>query len=119
MKGRGCVSQDVMFKGTICASRLRCAAADSFCTGTPIHSFGGTSSTGLIVAGVAALGLSAIPRLITREVRDMLESTIHKIVDTNPDPLPQRVLGTYNQDNHDQLFGYGMVNVLAENAAGL
>ncbi len=74
------------------------------------YSFGGTSSSCPLVAGVAALVLSANPYLTAREVREILESTADKIEDTDPDPQLEQSLGTYDANGHSQWFGYGKVN---------
>ncbi len=71
--------------------------------------FGGTSSACPLVAGVAALVLSANPDLTSREVRQILEKTADKIVDTTPDPQFGVVKGTYENGRCDW-FGYGKVN---------
>ena len=72
--------------------------------------FGGTSSACPLVAGVAALVLSANPDLTAREVREILEQTADKIEDTSTDPQLGLALGTYDQNGHSQWFGYGKVN---------
>ncbi len=72
--------------------------------------FGGTSSACPIVAGVAALILSANPTLTAREVRQVLEQTADKIIDGDPDPQLGLRYGTYENGGHSQWFGYGKVN---------
>ena len=72
--------------------------------------FGGTSSACPLVAGVAALVLSANPRLTAREVRQVLEQSADKIVDQNPDPQFGFQKGTYEQGGRSDWFGYGKVN---------
>lgn len=72
--------------------------------------FGGTSSACPLVAGVAALVLSANPQLTAREVRQILEQTADKIVDTNPDPQFGFRKGTYEANGRCDWFGYGKVN---------
>ncbi len=72
--------------------------------------FGGTSSACPIVAGVAALVLSANPNLTAREVRQILEQTADKIIDNDPDPQLGLRYGTYENGGHSQWFGYGKVN---------
>jgi subtilisin family serine protease/subtilisin-like proprotein convertase family protein len=72
--------------------------------------FGGTSSACPVVAGVAALVLSANPDLTAREVKQILEQTADKIVDRDPDPQLGIKLGTYDTNGHSQWFGYGKVN---------
>jgi subtilisin-like proprotein convertase family protein len=72
--------------------------------------FGGTSSACPLVAGVAALVLSANPRLTAQEVRQILEQTADKIVDPNPDPQLGLQKGTYEAKGRCDWFGYGKVN---------
>ncbi len=72
-------------------------------------SFGGTSSAAPIVAGVAALVLSANPKLSAAEVKDILQTTADKIVDTSFS-LGGANLGVYDVNGHSQWFGYGKVN---------
>ena len=72
--------------------------------------FGGTSSACPLVAGVAALVLSANPRLTAREVRQILEQSADKIVDANPDPQLGFQKGTYEKNGRSDWFGYGKVN---------
>ena len=72
--------------------------------------FGGTSSSCPLVAGVAALVLSANPDLSAGEVKEILEITADKIVDNDPDPQLELSLGNYDANGHSQWFGYGKVN---------
>jgi subtilisin family serine protease len=74
------------------------------------NNFGGTSSAAPIVAGVAALVLSANPDLTASQVRFILQETADKIVDYDPDPQLGMQQGTYNHNGHSQWFGYGKVN---------
>jgi subtilisin family serine protease/subtilisin-like proprotein convertase family protein len=74
--------------------------------------FGGTSSATPVVAGVAALVLSANPDLTAPQVRKILQDTADKIVDTDPDPQLGMRAGTYDNNGHSQWFGYGKVNAL-------
>ncbi len=74
------------------------------------YDFGGTSSACPLVAGVAALVLSANPQLKAREVRQIIEQTTDKIVDPNPDPQFGLQRGTYEANGHSDWFGYGKVN---------
>lgn len=80
-------------------------------------SFGGTSSATPVVAGVAALILSANPNLKAQDVRRILQETADKIVDPNPDPQLGNTLGNYDQNGYSQWFGYGKVN--AEKAVSM
>jgi subtilisin family serine protease len=75
--------------------------------------FGGTSSACPLVAGVAALVLSANPRLTAREVRQILEQSADKIVDPTPDPQFGFRKGTYEKNGRSDWFGYGKVNAAA------
>lgn len=79
-------------------------------TGNYVSNFGGTSSATPVVAGVAALVLSANPDLTAQDVRRILQNTADKIVDRDPDPQLGMRLGTYDTNGHSQWFGYGKVN---------
>ncbi|WP_017662012.1 S8 family serine peptidase [Baaleninema simplex] len=72
--------------------------------------FGGTSSACPVVAGVAALVLSVNPDLTAAQVKDILQRTADKIVDTEPDPQLGKRLGTYDNQGRSPWFGYGKVN---------
>ncbi len=72
--------------------------------------FGGTSSACPLVAGVAALVLSANPDLTAAEVRQILQQTADKIVDKDPDPQLGLRKGTYEGNGRCDWFGYGKVN---------
>ncbi|MEB3218837.1 MAG: S8 family serine peptidase [Nostocales cyanobacterium 94392] len=76
--------------------------------------FGGTSAATPVVAGVAALILSANPDLTNQQVKRILEETADKIVDLEPDPQLGLRYGSYDDNGHSNWFGYGKVN--AENA---
>jgi subtilisin family serine protease len=101
--------------GIVTTDRLGQLGYDS----TPYaYGFGGTSSACPLVAGVAALVLSANPFLKAREVRQILEQTADKIVDPNPDPQFGLRKGTYETNGRCDWFGYGKVNAeRAVNAA--
>ena len=73
-------------------------------------SFGGTSSATPLVAGVAALAISANPELTAREVKQILQDTADKIRDTEPDPVLNLNKGTYDGNGHSEWFGFGKVN---------
>ncbi|HEY9742449.1 MAG TPA: S8 family serine peptidase [Coleofasciculaceae cyanobacterium] len=75
-----------------------------------VRTFGGTSSACPVVAGVAALVLSANPDLTAQEVKRLLQETADKIVDRDADPQLGMRLGTYDTNGHSQWFGYGKVN---------
>ncbi|WP_390883365.1 proprotein convertase P-domain-containing protein [Kovacikia minuta] len=72
--------------------------------------FGGTSSACPLVAGVAALVLSANPDLTAQEVKQILQQTADKIVDTTPDPQFNLRKGTYEAGGRCDWFGFGKVN---------
>lgn len=74
------------------------------------NTFGGTSSSCPVVAGVAGLVLSTNPNLTAREVKQILQQTADKIIDETPDPQLGLQLGTYDNKGHSQWFGYGRVN---------
>jgi subtilisin family serine protease len=79
-------------------------------TGDFVRNFGGTSSACPVVAGVAALVLSANPNLTVPEVKRILQETADKIVDRDADPQLGMRLGTYDTNGYSQWFGYGKVN---------
>jgi subtilisin family serine protease len=72
--------------------------------------FGGTSSACPVIAGVAALVLSANPDLTAQDVKLILQETADKIVDNDPDPQFGFRRGTYDGNGHSQWFGYGKIN---------
>jgi subtilisin family serine protease len=74
------------------------------------NNFGGTSSATPVVAGVAALVLSANPNLTAQQVKRILQETADKIVDPNSDPQLGLKGGTYDGNGHSPWFGYGKVN---------
>ena len=81
--------------------------------------FGGTSSACPVVAGVAALVLSANPNLTAAQVKAILQQSADKIIDSDADQQLGLRLGNYDASGHSQWFGYGKVNayqavVLAE-----
>lgn len=69
--------------------------------GLHTNTFGGTSSAAPLVAGIAALMLSATPTLDRDAVRDILQRTADKIGKG------------YNAKGHSNKFGYGRVNAAA------
>ena len=104
------VTQNLPGLGVFSADRIGVAG---YGMGDYTDSFGGTSSATPVVAGVAALILSANPRLTAREVRGILEETADKIVDPDPDPQLGNRLGNYDTNNRrSDWFGYGKVNAL-------
>ncbi|MBE9006058.1 S8 family serine peptidase [Fortiea sp. LEGE XX443] len=93
--------------GVLTTDQLGAAGYDK---GDFTSNFGGTSSATPVVAGVAALVLSANPDLTAQQVKRILQETADKIVDSNADPQLGLKGGTYNGDGHSQWFGYGKVN---------
>lgn len=65
--------------------------------------FGGTSAAAPIVAGTVGLMLSVNPNLTVAEVRRILRSSADRV-----DP----VNGSYDNDGHSPLYGFGRVNAL-------
>ncbi|NES96889.1 MAG: S8 family serine peptidase [Desertifilum sp. SIO1I2] len=86
------------------------AGAAGYSSGDYTSEFGGTSSACPIVAGVAALVLSANPDLTAAQVKQILQQTADKIVDTSADPQFGFSKGTYNEAGYSEWFGYGKVN---------
>ncbi|WP_395939585.1 S8 family serine peptidase [Anabaena sp. FACHB-1237] len=84
--------------------------ASGYDAGNFTSNFGGTSSATPIVAGVAALILSANPNLTAQQVKNILQNTADKIIDNNPDPQLKLRGGTYNSNGYSSWFGYGKVN---------
>lgn len=74
------------------------------------NDFGGTSSATPVVAGVAALILSANPDLTGQQVKSILQETADKVVDPDSDPQLGYKEGTYDANGHSVWFGYGKVN---------
>ncbi|MEG4015464.1 MULTISPECIES: S8 family serine peptidase [unclassified Microcoleus] len=104
------VTQYLPGLGVFTADRVGVAGYDP---GDYTNTFGGTSSATPVVAGVAALVLSANPRLTAREVRGILEQTADKIVDSQPDPQLGNRMGNYDPNSRrSDWFGYGKVNAL-------
>ncbi|MGH8615971.1 MAG: S8 family serine peptidase [Gammaproteobacteria bacterium] len=88
---------------------------EAFGDGFTAHSrytgrFGGTSSATPLTAGVAALVLSVNPELTATEVKDVLQSTADKIVDTDPDIVLGTNRGRYDSKGRCDWFGFGKVN---------
>ncbi|MEM6254968.1 MAG: S8 family serine peptidase [Cyanobacteria bacterium P01_D01_bin.156] len=78
--------------------------------GSYTSTFGGTSSSCPVVAGVVGLMLSANPDLLASEVKQILQDTADKIEDTKPDPQLGLSYGRYDNRGHSLWFGYGKVN---------
>lgn len=88
---------------------------EAFGEGFTAHSrytgrFGGTSSATPLVAGVAALVLSANPNLTAAQVKEILQSTADKIVDADPDIILGTNGGHYDSKGRCDWFGFGKVN---------
>lgn len=94
-------------EGVYTSDRL---GAAGYSAGDFTSDFGGTSSACPVVAGVAALVLSANPNLTAREVKQILQDSADKIVDSSTDPQLGFKRGTYDEQGHSQWFGYGKVN---------
>lgn len=101
------VRSDLDGLGIVTTDRVGAAGYDS---SSFTSDFGGTSSACPLVAGVAALVLSANPDLTATEVRQVLQQTTDKIVDPNPDPQFGFRKGTYEAGGRCDWFGYGKVN---------
>ncbi|HEY9908105.1 MAG TPA: S8 family serine peptidase [Thermosynechococcaceae cyanobacterium] len=84
--------------------------ATGYDPGNFADTFGGTSSACPLVAGVAALILSANPDLTAAEVKQILQQTADKIVDTDPDLQFGFRKGTYEAGGRSDWFGFGKVN---------
>lgn len=93
--------------GVFTADRLGAAGYDQ---SDFTSDFGGTSSATPVVAGVAALVLSINPDLTAGQVKQILQQTTDKIVDSDPDPQLGTQYGSYNANGYSQWFGYGKVN---------
>lgn len=72
--------------------------------------FGGTSSATPLVAGIAALVISANPRLTAAQVKEVLIASTDKIVDRRTDAMTGNAFGSYNAQGHSRWFGHGKVN---------
>ncbi|MEM8605389.1 MAG: S8 family serine peptidase, partial [Cyanobacteria bacterium P01_H01_bin.121] len=94
-------------EGVLTADRT---GSDGYSTDDFTGSFGGTSSSTPIVAGVVGLMLSANPYLTFNSVKTILQETADRIVDSSPDPQLGLELGTYTNQGHSAWFGYGKVN---------
>ena len=84
-------------------------AAAGGADGLHTNSFGGTSSATPLAAGIAALVLSANPKLTRDEVRGVLEETAKKIGPKN----------SYNAKGHSKEFGFGRVDAATAVARAL
>lgn len=103
------VRQQLPGRGVLTSDRLD---ELGYSTGDYVNTFGGTSSACPVVAGVAALMLSANPALTAQQVRQILQTTADKIVDPQADPQLGLRRGMYDAKGHSEWFGYGKVNAL-------
>ncbi|MGG6295407.1 S8 family serine peptidase [Leptolyngbya sp. AN02str] len=94
-------------QGVVTSDRL---GSTGYGPGDYTNTFGGTSSSCPVVAGIAGLILSVNPFLTARDVKQILQNTADKIVDTDADPQLGNRFGTYNANGHSRWFGYGKVN---------
>ncbi|AUT02825.1 peptidase S8 [Nostoc sp. CENA543] len=101
------IKTSIMGRGMLTTDQIGAAGYD---VGNFTSNFGGTSSATPVVAGVAALVLSANPNLTAQQVKRILETTADKIVDNEADPQLGLYGGTYDTNGHSQWFGYGKVN---------
>lgn len=101
------ITQPLPGRGIFTTDRV---GSEGYTPGDYTRGFGGTSSACPVVAGVAALVLSANPNLTAAEVRKLLEQTADKITDSEPDPQLGTRYGSYDGDGHSKWFGYGKVN---------
>ena len=75
--------------------------------------FGGTSSATPLVAGVAALVMSANKDLTAKQVRTIIETTTDKITDDSTDIVLNHKKGAYDgrgKASHSEWFGFGKIN---------
>ncbi|MBM0743808.1 S8 family serine peptidase [Phormidium sp. CLA17] len=110
------VREELVGLGVVTTDRLGQPGYDS---GDFTSDFGGTSSACPVVAGVAALVLSANPDLTAMEVKQVLQQTADKIVDPNPDPQFGFRKGTYEVGGRCDWFGYGKVNAFKATQAAV
>lgn len=101
------IQSSIIGRGMLTTDQIGAAGYDA---GDFTSNFGGTSSATPVVAGVAALVLSANPNLTAQQVKRILETTADKIVDSDPDPQLGLYGGTYDEKGYSQWFGYGKVN---------
>ena len=78
----------------------------------PIWEGSRSITAGTIVAGVAALVLSANPALTAWQVKQLLQTTADKMTHPDLPPNSQPKLPAYDAIGYSQAFGYGMVNAL-------
>lgn len=101
------ITSPILGRGILTADRVGGAG---YSTSDYTYDFGGTSSSCPLVAGVAALVISANPELTGAEVREVLETTADKITQSESDPQLGVNFGSYDSNGHSQWFGYGKVN---------
>ncbi len=71
---------------------------------TSVNGFGGTSSSTPLVAGIAALMLSANPMLTSAEIKEIMRKTAVKIDPSN---------GKYSPQGHSPYYGWGRIDAHA------
>jgi subtilisin family serine protease len=85
-----------------------------------MNGFGGTSSATPLVAGIAALILTANNSLTWIQVREILRNTANKLNFTNTDPIAQYVdTDGDGVADYSRLYGYGRVDAYAAVMAAL
>jgi subtilisin-like proprotein convertase family protein len=100
------ITQALSGRGIVTTDRV---GAPGYSTSDYTYSFGGTSSACPLVAGVAALVLSANPALSALELKEVLRDTADKIEDPEADLQLKKRLGRYT-GGHSPWFGHGKVN---------
>ena len=101
------ITEAILGRGVVTTDRV---GPSGYSTSDYTFDFGGTSSACPVVAGVAALILSANPELTAQEVREIMEMTADKIIDDRIDPQLGTAFGTYDENGHSKWFGFGRVN---------
>jgi len=85
------------------------------------QTFGGTSSSTPLVAGVAALMISVNPKITVKQIKDVLKKTAVKIGKGSPrtytDTWGEQYSDRYNSPGHSKVYGWGRVDAGAAVAA--
>jgi subtilisin family serine protease len=97
-------SDDVKDNGTIVGPGIATTSSMGNLGNLYTDEFGGTSSAAPLVAGIAALVISANPSLTAKEVKDIIKETADPIDGDNRDA------GKYDNNGHSIWYGYGKVN---------
>lgn len=100
------IVQPLTGRGVVTTDRV---GAPGYSNADYTYSFGGTSSACPLVAGIAALVISANPALTAKEVKDILRDTADKIDDDATDLQLGGPHGGYT-NGHSRWFGHGKVN---------